>query len=317
MEKEIRLDEIIKFISNDIINIYGENKSIIIKYLKDPESVDEYTLDWINSNKIEKQKIAESSKAKVIIVDKDVYYSNLIKKQGKILIVVDNPKLEIAKIGNEFFVEKVTPGIHPSAIIHPEAQIGENVYIGPYTVIDKCIIGGDTIIDANVHIYSPVIIGKHCEVKSGAVLGGMGFGFEKDEKGNLFRFPQIGNLFIGDYVEIGANTCIDRGALSDTVIGKYSKISNLCHISHNNKIGKNVIITAHVTIAGSNIIEDDVWIAPNATIRGWIKIGKSAIIGMGSVVTKDVPAGETWIGNPARKYKDIQDKSLYKNDKVK
>jgi UDP-3-O-[3-hydroxymyristoyl] glucosamine N-acyltransferase len=301
MDINVSLNKIIEFLSDELIDVYGEPESIIVKHLRDPEHVDEFTLDWINTSKQEKQKVAEASKAKAIIVDKDVVFSEVLRNQGKVLLVVNNPKLAIAKAGNEFFVEKITPEIHPSAIIHPDAQIGKNVYIGPNTVIENCTIGDDTIIDANVHIYSPVIIGKHCTVKSGAVLGGMGFGFEKDENGNLFRFPQIGNLFIGDYVEIGANTCIDRGALSDTVIGDHCKINNLCHIAHNNKIGKNVVITAQVNISGSNVIEDDVWIAPNATIRGWIRIGKGATIGMGAVVTKDVPAGETWVGNPARK----------------
>ncbi len=301
MEKHVFLKEIVAFLKDELIDVYGDPQSIIVKHLRDPEHVDEFTLDWINPGKQEKQKVAEASKAKVIIVDKEVVFSETLKNQGKVLLVVDNPKLAISKVGNEFFVEKSTPGIHPSAIIHPDAKIGENVFVGANTVIENCTIGDDTIIDANVHIYSPVIIGKHCVVKSGAVLGGMGFGFEKDENGNLFRFPQIGNLFIGEYVEIGANTCIDRGALSDTVIGDYCKINNLCHIAHNNKIGMNVVITAQVNISGSNVIEDDVWIAPNATIRGWIRIGKSATIGMGAVVTKDIPAGETWVGNPARK----------------
>jgi len=301
VEKNVDLKDIISFLESELMAVYGELDSLVVRHLRDPEHVDEFTLDWINPAKQEKQKVAEASKAKVIIVDKEVVFSETLKNQGKVLLVVNNPKLAVAKAGNEFFVEKITPGIHPSAVIHPDAQIGKNVYIGANTVIENCTIGDDTIIDANVHIYSPVIIGKHCVVKSGAVLGGMGFGFEKDENGNLFRFPQIGNLFIGDYVEIGANTCIDRGALSDTIIGDYCKINNLCHIAHNNKIGKNVVITAQVNISGSNVIEDDVWIAPNATIRGWITIGKGATIGMGSVVTKDVPAGETWIGNPARK----------------
>ena len=301
MDINVSLNKIIEFLSDELIDVYGEPESIIVKHLRDPEHVDEFTLDWINTSKQEKQKVAEASKAKAIIVDKDVVFSEVLRNQGKVLLVVNNPKLAIAKAGNEFFVEKPTPGIHPSAVIHPDAQIGENVFVGANTVIENCTIGDDTIIDANVHIYSPVIIGKHCSVKSGAVLGGMGFGFEKDENGNLFRFPQIGNLFIGDYVEIGANTCIDRGALSDTVIGDYCKINNLCHIAHNNKIGKNVVITAQVNISGSNVIENDVWIAPNASIRGWLTIGKGATIGMGAVVTKDVPAGETWVGNPARK----------------
>ena len=301
MDNNINLTDIISFLESDLITVHGDPDSVIVRYLRDPEHVDEYTLDWINPLKPDKQKIAETSKAKVIIANKEVVFSETLKNQEKVLLVVDNPKLAIAKIGNEFFVEKPTPGIHPSAVIHPDAKIGENVFIGANTVIENCTIGDDTIIDANVHIYSPVIIGKHCVVKSGAVLGGMGFGFEKDENGNLFRFPQIGNLFIGDYVEIGANTCIDRGALSDTVIGDHCKINNLCHIAHNNKIGKNVVITEHVVIAGSNIIEDDVWIAPNASIRGWLTIGKGATVGMGAVVVKDIPAGETWVGNPARK----------------
>ena len=301
MDNNINLIDIIRFLESDLIVVHGDPDSVIIRYLRDPEHVDEYTLDWINPLKPDKQKIAETSKAKVIVVDKEVVFSETLKNQEKVLLVVDNPKLAIAKIGNEFFVEKPTPGIHPSAVIHPDAKIGENVFIGANTVIENCTIGDDTIIDANVHIYSPVIIGKHCVVKSGALLGGMGFGFEKDENGNLFRFPQIGNLFIGDYVEIGANTCIDRGALSDTVIGDYCKINNLCHIAHNNKIGKNVVITAQVNISGSSVIENEVWIAPNASIRGWLTIGEGATIGMGAVVTKDVPAGETWVGNPARK----------------
>ena len=301
MQIDISLDRIIEFLSDELINVYGDPESVIVKHLSEPERVDEFTLDWINPIKQEKQKIAETSKAKVVIADKEVLFSETLKNQGKVLLIVDNPKLAIAKVGNEFFVERPTPGIHPSAIVHPDAQIGENVFIGANSVIENCIIGDDTIIDTNVHIYSTVIIGKNCSVKSGAVLGGMGFGFEKDENGNLFRFPQIGNLFIGDYVEIGANTCIDRGALSDTVIGDHCKLNNLCHIAHNNKIGKNVVITEHVVIAGSNIIEDDVWIAPNASIRGWLTIGKGATVGMGAVVVKDIPAGETWVGNPARK----------------
>ena len=140
-----------------------------------------------------------------------------------------------------------------------------------------------------------------CVIKSGAVLGGAGFGYERDSDGNLFRFPQIGQLIIGDYVEVGANTCIDCGALSDTVIGHHTKINNLCHIAHNNKIGNNVIITGCVNISGSNKIEDNVWIAPNASVRGWVHIGNGATIGMGAVVVKDVPANEIWVGNPAHK----------------
>ena len=85
------------------------------------------------------------------------------------------------------------------------------------------------------------------------------------------------------------------------MVGDYTKINNLCHIAHNNKIGRNVTITGCVNVSGSNIIDDNVWIAPNSSIRGWVHIGKGATVGMGAVVVKDVPEGETWVGNPARK----------------
>ena len=145
------------------------------------------------------------------------------------------------------------------------------------------------------------MIGTHCVIKDGAVIGGEGFGFERDENGNRFRFPQIGDVVLGDYVEVGANTCIDRGALSTTTIRDYTKINNLCHIAHNNYIGKNVVIAAEVNLSGGNIIEDDCWIAPASSLKGYIHVGRGSTIGMGAVVVKDIPAGEVWVGNPARK----------------
>lgn len=159
----------------------------------------------------------------------------------------------------------------------------------------------DSIIEANVHIYDDVEIGRGCVIKSGAVIGGEGFGFERDKNGNRFRFPQIGDVKIGNYVEVGANTCIDRGALSTTMIGDYTKINNLCHIAHNNVIGKNVIIAAEVNVSGGNIIEDDVWVAPSSSLRGYLKIGEGATVGMGAIAVKNIPANEVWVGNPARK----------------
>ena len=112
--------------------------------------------------------------------------------------------------------------------------------------------------------------------------GGAGFGFEKDEHGNRFRFPQIGSLIMGDEVEVGSNTCIDRGALSDTIIGSHTKINNLCHIAHN------------------NVIYDNVWLAPNSSLVGYIHIGEGSVLGMGAVAVKDIPAHEVWVGNPVK-----------------
>lgn len=296
IKKKIFVEEIEDFFGKQVIAVYGNTEGLFIDNLADVEHVCETTLDWINPSKADKQQMVEDSKARVILVDPSIK-----PVEGKTLIVVNNPKVALAEVGNHFFVAPVKPGIHPTAIIDKEAQIGQDVTIGPYCVIGKAVIGDCCVLDSNVRVYDDVEMGSHCVVKAGAVLGGVGFGFERDSDGNLFRFPQIGQLIIGDYVEIGANTCIDHGALSDTVIGDHTKINNLCHIAHNNKIGRNVVVTGCVNISGSNVIEDDVWVAPNASIRGWVKVGEGAIVGMAAVVTKNIPAHETWVGNPAHK----------------
>lgn len=293
---KVKLSELLSFLGDEVMRVYGETSGAYIDNLADVAHVNETTLDWVKPQNPNRQLIVENSKANVVLVDKGV-----LPVAGKVLIVVNNPKRVLAKVGNAFFVKYPQPGIHPTAIIDPEAEIGKDVYIGPYTVIGKAKIGDGCMIDSNVHIYDGVSLGKQCNIKAGAVLGGAGFGFEKDEYGNRFRFPQVGRLIIGDDVEVGANTCIDRGALSDTVIGDHTKINNLCHIAHNNMIGRNVMITGCVNVSGSNVIDDNVWIAPNACIRGFIHLGEGCTVGMGAVVTKDIPAGETWVGNPARK----------------
>lgn len=295
-KRQINIDELISFLGEEVVCVYGDIQGVYIDNLADVEHVNETTLDWIKPKNPNKQTIVEKSPAHVILVDEEIK-----PVQGKVLIVVKHPKMALAKIGNHYFVEKPEIGIHSTAIIHEEAIIGNNVSIGPYCVIGRATIGDGTVIDSHVRIYDDVFIGNHCNIKAGAVLGGAGFGFERDEDGNKFRFPQIGRLIIGDDVEIGANTCIDRGALSDTVIGDHTKINNLCHIAHNNVIGRNVTITGCVNVSGSNVIDDNVWVAPNASIRGYVHLGEKCVVGMGAVVTKDVPAGETWVGNPAHK----------------
>ena len=288
--------DIISSLGDKVLGIEGDIQDIYIDNLAEVERVNTTTLDWINPSKQNKQEIAEGSKARVLLVDESI-----TPIFGKVLIRVKNPKVALAEVGNRFFVEQPKPGIHPSAIIDPEAKIGKNVSIDAYCVIGKAAIGDGCVLDTNVRVYDDVIMGKGCVVKAGAVLGGAGFGYERDADGNKFRFPQIGELVMGDHVEVGSYTCIDRGALADTIIGDYTKINNLCHIAHNNKIGKNVTITGCVNVSGSNVIDDDVWIAPNSSIRGWVHIGKGATVGMGAVVVTDIPEGETWVGNPARK----------------
>jgi len=184
----------------------------------------------------------------------------------KTLIMVDNPRLWFTRVARHFFNIHREYRIHPTAVINHECvSIGERVIIGP-----NCSIGFD------------------------------GFGFDKNKEGIYERFPHVGKVVIGDDVEIGSNTCIDRGALGDTIIGDGTKIDNLVHIAHNVRIGKNCHIVALTCIGGSVTVEDNVYIGIGPSIRNQIKIGEGATIGMGAVVVKDVKSGVTVIGNPAR-----------------
>lgn len=185
---------------------------------------------------------------------------------GKRLIIVSNPRLWFIKVVREFFLPREPPGIHPSAVINYDCvKLGKNIRIG-----SNCTIGFD------------------------------GFGFEQDKDGTQERFPHIGKVIIGDDVEIGAGTCIDRGALGDTIIGEGTKIDNLVHIAHNVEIGKNCLIVALTCIGGGVTIEDGAYIGIGASIRNQMKIGEKAFIGMGAVVVKEVDPGVTVIGNPAK-----------------
>lgn len=298
--RQIDIQQIIRILGMEVISVYGL-VDCQIDNLADANHTNERTLDWINSNNENKQEATESSVAKVILTDDTVHYSDILKKQGKTVIVVKDPKRALAIVGNEFFVDTFTPGIHSSCIIDPDAEIADDVSIAPFVQIGKARIGKGTVISANVRIYDDVVIGDYCFIKEGAVIGGQGYGYEIDNEGNRFRFPQIGGVIIGNHVDIGGNTCIDRGALSDTIIEDYAKIDNLCHVAHNVHIGKNAMVIACSEVSGSCKIGENAWIGPNTSVRDWRNIGSNSTIGIGSNVVKDVPSNEVWAGNPAKK----------------
>ncbi|NVO11256.1 MAG: UDP-3-O-(3-hydroxymyristoyl)glucosamine N-acyltransferase [Bacteroidales bacterium] len=227
-------------------------------------------------------------------------YSN---KLSCSFIISDNPRLDFLRVISKFFLEEESvKSIHPTAIIDDGAIIGLNVSIGPYCYIGKqVIIGDNTTICSNVTITSPVNIGKNCFIKSGAVIGQSGFGFEYNENGIPEQFPHVGTIEIGNNVYIGANTAIDRGTLGCTKISDNVKIDNLVHIAHNIIIEKNSLIIAGVTLCGGVLIGENCSIAPNSTIKQKIKIGRNSIVGLGAVVLKDVEDNSIVVGNPAKK----------------
>lgn len=294
--QNINLSRILEVLGKDVLAVHGTINDVYVDNLADSEHVTESTLDWVNPAKANKQEIAEKSAARVLLVDENVSYV-----PGKVFIYVKNPKKALATVGNQFFVEKPKPGIHPTAIVAEKAEIDETATIGAYAVIGKAKIGEGTVVSPYVRIYDNVTIGKECFIKEGAVIGGAGFGFERDEDGNRFRFPQIGGVRIGDHVDIGGNTCIDRGALSDTILDDYAKVDNLCHIAHNAHIGKNAVVVACAEVSGSCSIGEETWVGPNACIRDQRSVGSNTMVGMGAVVVKHVGDNEVWAGNPAKK----------------
>ncbi|HEU4747977.1 MAG TPA: UDP-3-O-(3-hydroxymyristoyl)glucosamine N-acyltransferase [Gemmatimonadaceae bacterium] len=217
---------------------------------------------------------------------------------------------------------KPLPGIAASARIGSNVSLGQQVSIGEYAVIERgaeladgVIVGAGSFIGAGARIgegsrlwpgasvYPGAILGARVKLHSGSRVGVDGFGYVFGG-GMHNRIPHVGGCVLGDDVEIGANTTIDRGSIDDTVIGRGSKIDNLVHVAHNVRIGERCLLMAQVGIAGSAVIGDDCIIAGQAGLGGHITIGKGARIAGQAGVFGDVPAGETWSGYPARPHRE-------------
>ena len=301
VEKIVFINDILEFLKDEVKAIFGDTQRLWIDNITNVERVNERSLDWINPAKPNKREMAENSKARVLLVDAELKYNNTIQNQGKVLIVVDNPKLTLMKIIKRFFTESFTPGIHPTAFIHPEAEIGSNVYVGPHCYIGKCKIGDNNVIHSGVNIYDRSVIGNNNVIHSGALICVDGLGCVRHTDGTLEEFPQIGGVVIGDNCYIGGNTHIASGSLSNTVIEDGCKINGMCFIGSNDILHKNVWITGSTMLAGSVEVGANTTIFSRVVVRDWCKIGEGVTIGMGSVVTKTVPDGEIWFGSPAHK----------------
>jgi UDP-3-O-[3-hydroxymyristoyl] glucosamine N-acyltransferase len=218
----------------------------------------------------------------------------------KTLILVTNPRLAFIRMMQKFVRQDVVSGISPTTIIEEGAKIDPGVNIGPHCFIGKCKIGAGTVIYGHNYIYANTEIGRNVIIHPGAVIGAEGLGFERTPEEKLEKLPQIGGVMIGDDVEIGANTTVMRGALSNTIIGQGTKIGNLCYIGHTDIIGKHCLIVNQCTIGGSTHIGDGTQISLGACIRNKIKVGRNVMVGMGSVVIQDVSDGKTVVGVPAK-----------------
>ena len=236
------------------------------------------------------------------------------------IIRVPSPEQALATLLSSFYAPHfpTNDGIHPTAVVHADVILGDEVSIGSYAVVDKqtriddCVrIGAGTVVGAKCHlgrntwlyprvtVYDDVTIGASAIIHSGAVIGSDGFGYVQDGR-TIVKIPQVGGVIVGDDVEIGAGTTIDRATLGFTRIGRGTKIDNLVQIGHNVTIGEHVRICAQVGIAGSTTIEDGVVIAGQAGLQHHITVGSNVTIGGQAGVTKSVPADTVVSGYPAR-----------------
>ena len=245
--------------------------------------------------------------------------------EGRSLIVAADPYLYFAKVARLFSpVVKAAGGVHPTAVIEPSAtvpascEIGANVYIGANTVLGEgcrilagaviehdCTLGDETVVRANAVIYYGCTLGKRVEIHSGAVIGADGFGlaFAGD---SWFKIPQTGAVTLGDDVEIGSNTNIDRGAMSDTTVGCGTKIDNQVQIGHNCKIGEHTVIAAKTGISGSVTIGNYCIIGGGVGTVGHIEIADKTTIGGGTSVTHSITESGTHVAGifPMSSYRD-------------
>lgn len=242
---------------------------------------------------------------------------------GVIPLICEHPYRSYAKVAQAFYPDtdpepgvaqdatlaataKLAPScrVEAGAVVGEGVEIGENSWIGPNAVIGNyCVLGEGVRIGAHASLQY-CLIGDRVILHPGVKVGQDGFGFAMGPEGHE-KVPQLGRVIIEDDVEIGANTCIDRGTGPDTVIGAGTKIDNLVQIAHNVKIGRGAIIVAHVGISGSAEIGDFAVIAGQVGIAGHLKVGKGAIVGAQAGVIRDVPEGETILGSPAIPVKEF------------
>ncbi|MFZ0827246.1 MAG: UDP-3-O-(3-hydroxymyristoyl)glucosamine N-acyltransferase [Verrucomicrobiia bacterium] len=256
---------------------------------------------------------AEQSAAAAVIAD------HRFSSTNKILIRVPNARIAFARAMALFFPDRTyAAGIHPTAIVAPSAQVDASAHIGPHCVVgERVTIGAKSVLQGgnfvgddsklgdevnlfpNVTLYPRTELGARVRIHAGTVVGSDGFGYVLD--GGVHRkVPQIGNVIIGDDVELGANVTIDRGALGSTIIGKGTKIDNLVQIAHNVEIGEGSILISQVGIAGSAKLGSYVILAGQVGIAGHLKIGNQVTVEAKSGVMHDIPDGGKWLGIPAQ-----------------
>jgi len=316
--KSFTIQEINEILKGELLG----STSHKITGLEQLKNAKENHLTFIGNSKY--GRLWDTSGACAAIVNENL---NIESGENRAIIKVKNADLAMAKLLDIF-----NPGtpqfdmdIHPSAVVHESAVIGAGSKIGAGCYIGKDVVLGEAVIlYPNVTIFDETKIGAHTVIWSGTVIrerseigsycifhlnvsiGADGFGYRPSEDGRgLVKITHIGNVVIGNAVEIGANSCVDRGKFSSTIIGDGCKIDNLVQIGHNSVMGRSCIMAGNSGLAGSVTLGDGVIIGGSASIKDHTTIHSGAIVGAGSGVLNDVPAGKTVLGYPAGDSREV------------
>jgi len=302
MAHTITSGDLVKKLGGELIG----DSNILINSVASLESAHKNSISFFNNPRY--SDLLRTTKAAVVIVNRE----SLSFRSG-VSIVIDNPYLYFAKVSQLLNPSKsLKKEVHKSAIIHPSCKLGLDIYIGPNVVIDEnvsiddgvvihagsmieadSLIGKASVIHPHVVIKANTVIGKNCTLYAGCVIGSDGFGYAKDDN-KWIAIPQTGRVILGDNVDIGSNSTIDRGTLDDTIISSGVKIDNLVQIGHNCMIGENTIIAGCVGIAGSAKIGKNCAIGGAAMILGHLSITDNVTISPGSMITRSIKTSGTY-----------------------
>lgn len=286
-----------------VLDYIGDTAAFVTHVDKlDLESQEDHALYWCSDRNL--QQLEKMHKGVVIVSPK---VNELPFAINCNLLVVENPRRVFRDaVVKYFYKTNHTEYRSATAVIDPQAKIGKNVWIGEHVVIEAgCIIGDNCSVGHGTVIFHDTVIGNNVRIGANNTIGGIGFGYEKNEEGRWEHIPHLGTVFISDNVEICDNTTVIRAALGKTFIGENTKVDSHVHVGHGVQLGRNSIVCAYSMLGGSAIIGDDVWIAPCTSIINQGRVGEGAYLGMAAVVIRPVEPRTLHVGNPAKKIKDI------------
>lgn len=275
---------------------------VVVTAAKDLEAAGPGTIAWVSPKKADAAALVEACRAEVIVAPRAVAPSDALLSRA-LVVLADHPRLVFFQIVERFFAPSAgrAPGVHPTAIVDPEAKIAASAHVGPYCVVGKAVLGEGVVLEAFVTVHDGTTLGARVHVSSHTVLGVEGFGYTREKEGDdWLHVPHVGGVRVGDDVRIGSHACVVRGTLGDTVVGAGTKLDNFVTVGHNARVGARVLVASHSIVGGSATVGDDAWVSPAVTVLNGVHVGARVTLGVGAEITDDVPDGGKVVGAPGK-----------------